>query len=270
MDNVMVAFAAAAVYWVVFVCDESLSWQTFVRPIVIGPIMGLVLGDLTTGCIMGASFEAIYLGIISAGGGAPADAYSATIICTTFVIAGGLSQEAATALAIPVGTIMNMLGRLIVPIHTIPIAYFEKWAKEGNTKAYCRLQQAYRFLIPRTIQTCVVFIAVFAGSDAMTAVFAQMPQFILDGLQVAGNFMPALGLGILLSMTFKIKYLPWLFIGFGLSAYAGLSTIAIAVFAACAAVLTFFQDSELKERFAAVSAAPASAGADNDEEDFFA
>ena len=270
MDNLMVAFAAAAVYWVVFVCDESLSWQTFVRPIIVGPIMGLVLGDLATGCIMGASFEAIYLGIISAGGGTPADAYSATIICTTFVISGGLSQEAAIALAIPVGTIMSMISRLIVPIHAIPISYFEKWAKEGNTKAYCRLQQTYRFIIPRTIQTIVVFVAVFAGSDAIVALFDMLPEFVLNGLQVAGNIMPALGLGILLSMTFKAKYVAWLFIGFALSAYAGLSTIAIAVLSGCAAVLTFFQDSELKERLSGLSAASSTAAADDSEEDFFA
>ena len=270
MDNFMVALAAAAVYWVVFVCDESLSWQTFVRPIVVGPIMGLVLGDLPTGCIMGASFEAIYLGIISAGGGTPADAYSATIICTSFVIAGGLSQEAAIAIAIPVGTVMSMIGRLIVPIHAIPVSYFEKWAQEGNTKAYCRLQQAYRFIIPRTIQTVVVFFAVFAGSDAVVSLFDVLPEFVLNGLQVAGNIMPALGLGILLSMSFNAKYIAWLFIGFALSAYAGLPTIAIAVLAGCAAVLTFFQDSDLKERLSTLSASAASAASDDTEEDFFA
>lgn len=269
MGNLTVALLSALVYYVVYVIDETFSWQTLVRPIVYGPVVGLVLGDLYTGCIMGAYLEAIYMGIISAGGGSPADAKSATVICTAFVIAGGLSTEAAVALAIPIGTIMSALTKLIVPIHAIPIAFFEKWAEEGNSKAYCRLQAAYRFILPQTIQTIVVFFSVFVGADAVTAAFAVMPQFVISGLGVAGNIMPALGLGILLSMTFNTKYLAWLFIGFALSVYAGLSTIGIAAFAGCAAVLTFFQDSDLHERLAAAPS-PAKSNDTDTEEDFFA
>lgn len=270
MENATVALLAAAVYYIVYVIDETLSWQTFVRPIVYCPIVGLVFGDVATGCIMGAYLEAIFLGIISAGGGSPADAKSASVICTTFVVAGGLSTEAAVALAIPIGTIMSALTKLIVPIHAIPVAYFEKLAKEGNGKAYRTLQQAYRFLIPQTIQTVIVFVAVFIGSGSVTTLFDMLPAFVLQGLTVAGNIMPALGLGILLSMTFNAKYLAWLFIGFALSAYAGLGTMAIAVLAGCAAVLVFFQDSELHERLAAAPATSTSADNDDIEEDFFA
>ena len=41
--------------------DRVMSWQTFARPIVTAAITGLVLGDLTTGVIMGASLEAIFM-----------------------------------------------------------------------------------------------------------------------------------------------------------------------------------------------------------------
>ena len=34
--------------------DRVMSWQTFARPIVTAAITGLVLGDLTTGVVMGA------------------------------------------------------------------------------------------------------------------------------------------------------------------------------------------------------------------------
>lgn len=42
--------------------DRVMSWQTFARPIVTAAITGLVLGDLTTGVVMGASLEAIFHG----------------------------------------------------------------------------------------------------------------------------------------------------------------------------------------------------------------
>ena len=37
--------------------DRVMSWQTFARPIVTAAITGLVLGDLTTGVVMGASLK---------------------------------------------------------------------------------------------------------------------------------------------------------------------------------------------------------------------
>ena len=48
--------------------DRVMSWQTFARPIVTAAITGLVLGDLTTGVVMGASLEAIFMGISAIGG----------------------------------------------------------------------------------------------------------------------------------------------------------------------------------------------------------
>ena len=52
--------------------DRVMSWQTFARPIVTAAITGLVLGDLTTGVVMGASLEAIFMGISAIGGSVPA------------------------------------------------------------------------------------------------------------------------------------------------------------------------------------------------------
>lgn len=37
--------------------DRVMSWQTFARPIVTAAITGLVLGDLTTGVVMGLRWK---------------------------------------------------------------------------------------------------------------------------------------------------------------------------------------------------------------------
>ena len=52
MSNLTTALLCALVYYGVFVLDEAFSWQALTRPIVYGPIVGLVLGDLYTGCVM--------------------------------------------------------------------------------------------------------------------------------------------------------------------------------------------------------------------------
>lgn len=39
------------------------------RPIVTGPIVGLILGDVHTGIVMGASLELVMMGIVGIGAG---------------------------------------------------------------------------------------------------------------------------------------------------------------------------------------------------------
>ena len=55
----------------------SLSWcanPMLDRPIVLGPLVGLVLGDLQQGILLGASIELIFLGVASIGPSMPANA----------------------------------------------------------------------------------------------------------------------------------------------------------------------------------------------------
>jgi PTS system mannose-specific IIC component/fructoselysine and glucoselysine-specific PTS system IIC component len=56
-----------------------LSWQCLTRPIIVGPIAGLILGDLKTGIILGASLESIFMGISYIGGSVASDPTSATL-----------------------------------------------------------------------------------------------------------------------------------------------------------------------------------------------
>lgn len=262
-----IALMVALTYWAIFVIDESFSWQALVRPIVTGPIVGLVLGDVQTGCVMGGLLEAIYMGIVSVGGGAPADAFGATVICTTFVINGGLSTEAGLALALPIGTLTARITQLVLPMHAYFVRVFEKFIEKGDTKKFCMLQQAYRFCFARLFQTLTIFFAVWLGAENVQGVFNYLPAFILDGLKVAGGLLPAVGLGILTSMIFNKQQGAWLFIGFALSAYLNLGTMAVAIFAGCAALIVFYNDVEMQSKFQSLTTSTTTSNAG--EEDFF-
>ncbi len=236
------ALLVALTYWVIYVVDESFSWQALVRPIVTGPIVGLVCGDVTTGIIMGGLIEAIYMGIVSIGGGAPANAFDATVICTVFVIKGGLSTEAGLALALPIGTLTARIPQLILPIHAYFIRIFEKYAANGDADAYSRLQAMYRFVIGKNVQVIVIFFAIWLGSDAVSGLFNMLPAWVTGGLSVGAGMLPALGLGILTSMIFNKELGAFLVLGYALHAYLGLGTMAVAVIAGAIAVIMFFSD----------------------------
>ena len=49
--------------------QELFGFTMLGRPIVIAPIIGLLLGDVQTGLAVGASLEAIFMGVVNVGGG---------------------------------------------------------------------------------------------------------------------------------------------------------------------------------------------------------
>ena len=53
--------------------DTALGTSYLQRPIVLGPLVGLVLGDLETGLVIGANLELLFMGAISVGAYIPPD-----------------------------------------------------------------------------------------------------------------------------------------------------------------------------------------------------
>lgn len=56
------------------------------RPIFAGPLIGLIMGDLPTGLIVGASVELMFMGVLPIGGSVPPNAQIAGIIGTIYAI----------------------------------------------------------------------------------------------------------------------------------------------------------------------------------------
>ncbi|MDO5551567.1 MAG: PTS sugar transporter subunit IIC [Lachnospiraceae bacterium] len=65
------------------------------RPIVVGPLVGLFLGDIHTGVIIGAALEAVFMGVVNIGGASAAEPGIATAVGTAFAIMLGKGAEVA-------------------------------------------------------------------------------------------------------------------------------------------------------------------------------
>ena len=86
------------------------------RPLVAGAIVGLILGDVTTGVLCGVAVQAMYLGQIVAGGAMPSDVnYAAFIGIPLAMVAGGGAEAAITPLAIGGFTAMKALSESADP-----------------------------------------------------------------------------------------------------------------------------------------------------------
>ena len=126
----LVAFA----YWITWLIDGILGWQTMTRPIVLGTVIGLLCGDLKTGVIMGASLEAVYMGISGIGGSLAADYRSGTAVGVGLAILSGISMEEGIAIAVPIGALCLGLMPVTTMVGNLMEVPLMNAAKQGDVK----------------------------------------------------------------------------------------------------------------------------------------
>lgn len=81
----IVAFVAQSEY--------ALGTSLLSRPIVTGLFTGIVLGDVKTGIIMGATLELAFIGSFSVGASIPPDVVTGGILGTAFAITAGAGNR---------------------------------------------------------------------------------------------------------------------------------------------------------------------------------
>lgn len=67
--------------------DEQLFGASMMaRPLFTGPIIGLIMGDLQTGVIIGATLESMFMGSIMVGSAVPPEVYASSILSIAIAI----------------------------------------------------------------------------------------------------------------------------------------------------------------------------------------
>ena len=156
--SITAAIICAVVYAVINWLDPyTLSWQCLNRPIVVAPLVGLLLGDFQTGIIMGASLEAIFMGISAVGGSIPSDCLSGSIIAVayTIVVGGDGAMETGLALSLTIGTVMSTwlpTGRdwllSASPTSSVP----SPWSSTSSPA--CPVRQSSSWALPLASRVC--------------------------------------------------------------------------------------------------------------------
>lgn len=237
------ALQISIAYFVISLLDPYLlSWQCLNRPIVVAPIAGLILGDFTTGIIMGASLESIFMGISAIGGQIPADATTASIIAVAFTVLTGASAEAGIALSLPIGTVMASINALLMPIWASFAPYWERLA---NKPKQFLIQNILFSALMTLVPTVVMFIAVSYGVEGLNGFLESLPAWVMTGLNAASGMMLAVGFAILTSMIWSKEMGYFFIVGYVLVKYLELQTLPIAILGAAIAVTLFLNDKKL-------------------------
>ena len=245
----------------------------FRKPLLASVGVGIILGDMTTAIMIGATMELMWLGVNNIGAYVPPDVISGTIVGAALGIMGSTDTASAIALAVAVGiptaTLVQQLNILVMTTNISLVHAADKAVLNGKFNAVNKYfwAGALCFFLTRAVP---VFIATGIGSfvveDIMSFLQNQVP-WVLTGFSIAGGMMPAVGLAMLLTMMMKKNMWIFLIIGFVLSAYLKLPVMGIALAACAVAGLYDIILEGQKNKAPAVAAATASDGDDDEEYD---
>ena len=197
------------------------------HPIILGPLTGLIVGDLQAGIIMGGTLELAWAGFASIGAYDPPDPVAGTILGVAFAIKSGAGPEAALSLGVPIAVITLAIGNALgYPVLQIFAHICDKNAAEGNDRALTRNCIISGFLA-WGISSPIVPLAYYFGSDKVVEIMGGIPEFISEGMDIAGGLLPALGFALLARMIMKRELAPFFFVGYFIVAYSGISTTII-------------------------------------------
>jgi fructoselysine/glucoselysine PTS system EIID component len=207
-------------------CEDFLGTTLLSRPLVLGPLVGLALGDLHQGILIGASLELIFMGNIKVGAAIPPDVVTGGVLGTAFAILSGKGAAIALALAVPISILAEMLLSALFVFRSTFNKLFAVYAEEGNYRKVQRLHLLSGTLKP-LLMGLIGWLSLQLGAGAMKSVLDHIPGWVNAGLQVAGNVLPALGFALLMNLLFHKKVAPYFFLGFVLAAWMKLPVIAI-------------------------------------------
>jgi fructoselysine and glucoselysine-specific PTS system IID component len=207
-------------------CEDFLGTTLLSRPLVLGPLVGLALGDLHQGILIGAALELIFMGNIKVGAAIPPDVVTGGVLGTAFAILSGKGAAIALALAVPISILAEMLLSALFVFRSTFNKLFAVYAEEGNYRKVQRLHLLSGALKP-LLMGLIGWLSLQLGAGVMKSVLDHIPGWVNAGLQVAGNVLPALGFALLMNLLFHKKVAPYFFLGFVLAAWMKLPVIAI-------------------------------------------
>lgn len=209
------------------------------RPVVIGPIVGLILGDVKTGLLVGGSLELVWMGMVPLAGAQPPNVVIGGIIGTTFAILTGADPQVAIGIAVPFAIAVQGCITILFTVYSPMMHKCDKFVDKLNFKGIAWVNYL-GMIILFCFYFIFAFLPIYFGAEAATELVKKSPQWLLDGLSIAGGMMPAIGFAMLMKIMIKKTYVAYFILGFLGVTYLNLPILAIALGALAIAMIDFF------------------------------
>ena len=231
---------------------SSIGNYTLGRPLVGGLVCGLILGDVTTGVLVGCAMQVVYIALVTPGGTVSADVRAVSYIGIPLAMVAlgsyGLGAESAegAALATSFGTMVGTLGTvLFYGTATVNLVWQHMGWKAVEKRQYRKL-----YLIDMGLPWISHLLCSFIPTMIMCKLGADVVELIkntlpMDGIAMktlftVGSLLPCVGIAILLKQIVKqaTDFIPFLF-GFVLAASMGINLVSATVVAGMFAIINY-------------------------------
>lgn len=247
MSLFMQALLVALFVTIAFIDSHTTQTHIF-RPIVVGPVVGLIMGDVQTGFAVGVTVELMFLAVIFVGTAVPPNPTISTAIAAGIAILGGGGTDLAVATALPV----SFIGQMAETFQNSVINVFfmhrvEKAAENLNPRGIV----ANNLILPMAANALLygipTFLAIYFGASYVQAIINAIPEKIITGLSVGGSMIGAVGFALLLHSIKVKRFWPFFLLGFFFAAYLNINMIGIALLAViCVAMYYYFKIADAK------------------------
>ena len=209
------------------------------RPIIAGPIVGILMGNPEAGLVAGASFELMWMGLVPLAGAQPPNVVMGGIIGTAFVIATKKSANEAFGIALPFAIFVQVCITFLFTAFSPLMKKADHYADTLNYGGIAKLNYLGMTIL-FLFYSIVTFLVVYLGAAQAAKYVAFVPKWITEGLGMAGGLMPAIGFGILLNIMLRKEYVAYYILGFVLAAYLEQPLLAIALIGVVFALIEYF------------------------------
>ncbi len=207
------------------------------RPLILGTLTGLVLGDLKTGVILGAALELVFMGAVAIGAAAPPDMILGSVIATAICILQGGNVGAALTIAVPIAA----LGTFVATAIRIFLAQLghsaDKLIDEGQYKAAQRVHVILGPFLYGLLYFVLIFAAIYFGAHSVGSIIQMIPQNIQDALSIVSKVLPALGFAMILRTMVTKEMVVYFLLGFAIVAYSKIDLIGMSIIAVLLALI---------------------------------
>ncbi|KRM23659.1 PTS mannose/fructose/sorbose/N-acetylgalactosamine transporter subunit IIC [Latilactobacillus graminis] len=212
--------AVLCVYISLGVLDQISMQLGPYSPLFGGAITGLIMGDLKTGLIVGATLQLMTLGVATFGGATVPDFLTGSVMGTAYAIIAGKGAEYGIGLAVPIGLLLTQTDILARMANTFVQHRADHYAELGDYKKVerCNVYGVFPWILSRIIP---VAIGLIFGQSVVSVINSFIPTWFMDGLKTAGLILPAMGIAILMRYLPIKKYFSFFIFGFVMMAYGG-------------------------------------------------
>lgn len=238
--------------WTAF-CWSGMLWGIYTnRCIVLSFGVGVILGDIPTALMCGAIGELAFMGFgVGAGGTVPPNPIGPGIIGTLMAITlPNVTPESALPISIPFAVAIQFLQTAIYTFRAGAPQSVSKALKDKNFKKF-KLASNMTVILFAVGGFFLGFLGAFSMSTLEMLVNI-IPEWLLNGLTVAGGMLPAIGFAMIMSVMLKKELIPFALVGYILAAYFKLPVIGIALVGSVFAI-KFFNDAEKSSTSSATS-----------------